>query len=127
MMCKKCYATLRDQVLHLANIGYFRVVKAVRIIKDKPRRKKLLSRSDLWRLTRNSRLRNDDRHLRHVDISFPIIIGRTDKRLFILDGNHRASYCYYNKLKRYAYYLTEFETGQVFSSKPPAWKKFVAN
>lgn len=125
-MCKRCLQQ-KNQICHLSGVGFFSVNKAIKILKEKPREKEKISNKDLNYYTKNSRiLRESKRHLNHINLDTPIIIGKTEEQTFILDGNHRALR---NKLlgynQTYAYFLTEFETGQIFRKNPPAGKKFV--
>lgn len=124
-MCKRCLQR-SNQICHLSNVGFFSVNKALRILRENPRKAEELSNRNLDYYTRKSRiLKESKRHLNHVNKEIPIIIGNTNEDSFIVDGNHRALYNRLNgHIRTYAYILTEFETGQIFRKNPPAGKQF---
>jgi hypothetical protein len=125
MICKKCKSDFKSQVVHLHGTGYFNVIKAIKIIQDKPRVTRKLSKKELSIAAKNGKIDVNDKHLDHVDITVPGILGRTDKETFILDGNHRVAKAKKSRKSFSVFELTEFETGQVFRKNPPNGKTFI--
>lgn len=125
MKCKRC-EQIKNQVCHLTDIGFFDVNKALNIVKENPRHLNTIFVNRLKTLTRRSKiLKQSKKHLKHVDLTKPIIIGQVEGYRFILDGNHRALSSLLKKQSIDSYILTEFETGQTFRRNPPKGKIFV--
>lgn len=124
MSCRKCKNEVKSQVVRLAGVGYFSVKKAIKLLQDKPRASRKLTRKELTIVIGNSKIKRDDEHIKHVDISVPGIVGRTDKETFMLDGNHRCQKAHKLKKSFHVFELTEFETGQVFQKDLPKGKIF---
>lgn len=124
MICKKCNNTFRTQVVQLSGVGYFDVMKAINILHNKPRVSRKLTKKELDIVVKNTKIKKDDIHLPHVDITVPGILGRTDKESFMLDGNHRSVRSKILRKSFSVFELTEFETGQVFRKNLPRGKDY---
>lgn len=121
--CRRCdYKASTEQVCQLPDVGYFDVGIAETIIKTKPRRPKKISLRRLRALLKKPHY--SKRHLRHVDMSKPGIIGRTERHEFLLDGTHRGMNALQARKELICYELTEFETGMCCSLRVPAGTKF---
>lgn len=104
-------------------MGLFEVNKTLKILKEKPRHRVRVSPIRLYWLTKNSGiLKESKRHINHVNLSIPGIVGQTDESYFLLNGNHRAIWHKINKEPFFVYILTEFETGKIFRKAPPSGK-----
>jgi hypothetical protein len=110
--CFRCkYKHSKDQAALLPGVGWFDVTAAEKILKDQPRKPILLSVSQLKKYFRVPHY--SKRHLPHVDMSKPGILGSTDLETFILDGCHRGFNHLQEKKPFSVFELTPFETGSV--------------
>lgn len=89
LKCPRCRMARAKQVVYYPGVGYFDVKRANTILLAKPRRCRRLSpQRTRAMLNRHVVCR---RHMPHVDLSVPGLVGQTDDHSFIIDGRHRGT------------------------------------
>jgi hypothetical protein len=124
MACKKCNVVIKEQICQLGSFGYFHVGKAIKILENKPRPSRKLSKKELSRLVERGKIDKKSEHLSHVDINVPGILANTDDEKFLLDGHHRATKAQIKRKEFHVFELTPFETGQIFRRDLPKGKTY---
>lgn len=123
--CIKC-RTLNEQICSISKLGLFNVDRAIQLIKNNKVKKSKVSLKNLKIYVENGQLNKLDKHINHVTLKKPVIIGTNGEFSFLFDGNHRAVKAFINNKTLFAYKLTPYQTGLCYDHSPPKGYKFVA-